>query len=717
MRNKPCKRCQTRRKKCVWPQQQQQQLGNTDDSTYFSPCIRCSKSNVKCIPFDPSVQDHLVETEGSIDGQFELQQWQNQVQTLEIGLQELNDHVKDLQSTGKTKNNHDHSLSNLEWELCIDKDGCVRLGTIIKSLDELLLYTQASMRYLSPFNGIFDTEHIRFESSGANIVLSFMGLLLRDAIERPRRHHSPYHIIYEEQKMAMTAKKTNKMILGNNRDNDDRIFAEHMDYLISLYLKYVNPISGLLHKPTFQAYYQSFNDPLMCPIALAICVETAVSLRCYVKYSPEDTRRISDYFYHKCKTILTDIFDDPTRQLETVMTITFLLSYLINIKIDCIEARFYLTVSLLLCNQFEEQFKPYDGDGDDNDEGNKDEESCTCRSCRQQQQQYHDLKEIKMTPAVGRVMFQRHRLESVMNHRLIELFLNGQLDFAAITSMEIQVLDDEPQSVVDHYALNNAILELFRIPYMNIMMKQINRVMHGEASDLRLDFILQFETTIRKWWANLPAKFRVCDDPYSANPYDVLEHVEDILQIAPYTVIHLWTAIVHSSILKPQVTASHDLIKILQENAASTTWKSCKAAIYGMTKSCQLYGNHIMSTPSLNGLVHFDFLRLLYAISNIVTYPDFDIPTEEVQDVIKKCSFILEGSIPVDHRVPLGYSKLEVFMAAVSPSAPPRTNEEGTKPWTPLNVYDEYPLPGLALVSDICLTSFHQLEKSILANT
>ena len=51
-----------------------------------------------------------------------------------------------------------------EWKLYISNDGYIRLGTVIKILGELLLYSQASMRNLSLFNGIFETEYIRLES-------------------------------------------------------------------------------------------------------------------------------------------------------------------------------------------------------------------------------------------------------------------------------------------------------------------------------------------------------------------------------------------------------------------------------------------------------------------------------------------------------------------------------------------------------------------------
>ena len=130
--------------------------------------------------------------------------------------------------------------------------------------------------------------------------------------------------------------------------------------------------------------------------------------------------------------------------------------------------------------------------------------------------------------------------------------------------------------------------------------QQVNRAIHGESSDLQLDFVLQFETVICKWWSDLPSELRACDNPYTANISDVLDsdQKQDFMQIAPFALLHLWTAITNSSILKAQISSSsHDLTRVLREKAASTTWASCQAAVLGLVKCYQVYGNHLMSTP------------------------------------------------------------------------------------------------------------------------
>ena len=129
--------------------------------------------------------------------------------------------------------------------------------------------------------------------------------------------------------------------------------------------------------------------------------------------------------------------------------------------------------------------------------------------------------------------------------------------------------------------------------------KQVNQVMHGESSDLRLDLVLQFETVVREWWAKLPPELRSCDDPYTVDKTHILNtRPQDSMQIAPFAILHLWTAVIHSSILKARISSSsHGLIRMIQEKAALTAWRSCQAAVYALDKTCQIYGSNIMSTP------------------------------------------------------------------------------------------------------------------------
>ncbi|KAI7850297.1 hypothetical protein BDC45DRAFT_518495 [Circinella umbellata] len=715
---RPCKRCQATRKKCIWPQQQHNATQTNNSNNINVSCIRCAKSRFQCIPSDTTNKlGPNFEPQGTIDGQPELQQWQHQLDDIESNFKKMKDNVQDLlpTTTTTTTRNKDNNSKKLEWNLFISNDGYVRLGTTIKSLDELLLYSQASMRYLSPFNGIFETEPIRLENSTASIAITSMSYLFRVINDKLAQNHPHYIASNKSAWKAIETTTTTtmwtdnyNMTINNANHHDDNFYKTQMEKLINLYFEHINPVFGLLYEPTFRMYYKSFDNPLKCPIALSLCVETAVILRSCASLSSIESRHFADYFFYKSKDILTDIFDDPQRPLETVMTITFLLPYLFHVRMNCIEARLYVTISLLLCNRLEKQFNQ-DNNGDDNDD------------CQQQQQQqqhpYHNYhnnnnkinkNEMMMDPMVGKVMFQRHQIEILISQRLIDLYLHGQVDFnTVITTTNIPILENEPQSVNEHYTVHNAILKLFKTRYMSTLLKQVNQVIHGKSSDLRLDFILHFETVVQKWWTHLSPELRFCDDPYKVDKAYILTiQPQNSMQIAPFATLHLWTAVIHSSILKARISSSsRDLIHILQQKAAFTAWKSCQMTVYALDKSCQIYGNNIMSTP----LIHFDYLRLMYALSSVVTYGNLQIDPEDMQDILEKCDTIQQTYIPNDHRVPLGHSKLEEFMASISNAS--TRSEQGSQPATPLNVYYEYPLPGLALLSDLCSTAFHQLEK------
>ena len=466
------------------------------NSSNNDSCIRCTKLRVQCVPSDTADKFNLsFEPEGTIDGQAELQHWQHQLHDIEVNLEKMKGNVQDLLPTNRNNNNE-----RLEWNLYISNDGYVRLGTVIKSLEELLLYSQASMRYLSPFNGIFETEYIRLERSTASIAITSLTCLFRGVNNRQSQNNQcriastkpTLKAIAGATGTTTTLWSDNYSTTSNVDDHDDNFYRGQMEKLINLYLENVNPVFGLLHEPTFETYYNSFDDPLDCPIALSLCVEASVMVRKFTNVSSAESRHLADYFYYKSKDILTDIFDDPGRPLETVMTITFLLSYLLNIRMNCIEARLYVTISLLLCNQLEEQFNQYndcddDADTDDDDDDDNDND-CQCKLCQQQQQQYQNhhqnsknmnKNEMMMDLIVGKVIFQRHRLETTTTQRLIELFLHGRIDFNADVIMDIQVLDDEPQSVKKHYTVHNAMLKLFKTPYMSTMLVSICNISHN----------------------------------------------------------------------------------------------------------------------------------------------------------------------------------------------------------------------------------------------
>ena len=300
-----------------------------------------------------------------------------------------------------------------EWQLAI-VDGHMRLLSTIRTIDELDMYTQASLRYLSPFTAIFETEWIQFNSRSVSIALGSKTFIRRDTSKKPR-------------------KKFN-MVGFEDNNNSVLDYAENADKLINHYLISYNEMAGLLHAPTFRKYYENLDNPLTDALSLAVCVDAVVSVRDGLDYTSIQRRHLADYFYTQCKDMLFDLFDDPTCKLKAVMTTTLLQRYLIEMVIDCFEARRLATIALLICVDLDVRY----------------------------------IKK-KMEP-VERVIYQRHRLYLEIYNQTFDMLLEDKVDFTATASIHLDTLDDESEKTKEYVALYNHIFRFVGSTYhMNLM--------------------------------------------------------------------------------------------------------------------------------------------------------------------------------------------------------------------------------------------------------
>ncbi|KAI9491354.1 hypothetical protein BDB00DRAFT_492790 [Zychaea mexicana] len=361
-----------------------------------------------------------------------------------------------------------NKLNQIEpvWQLTI-VDGHIRLDSAIQTLDELEMYTRASLRYLSPFKAIFSTEQIYFDSPSISIPLASISFMQRSIIKKPR-------------------KKFLTIGYDDSTTYDYRAIADKE--LIPLYLEKYNVMTGFLHAPTFLKHYHELDDPLDDPLVLAVCVDAVAALRHNLHYTPVEKRHLADYFYTKCKNMLLDMFDDPTLKFESVTITTFLQMFLMDMVIDFAEARRLVTIALLICSELDVAYA-------------KDE----------------------MNP-VERVLYQRHRLTLAMFNRTIDVVLEDRIDLTASATIKLNTLDDEPETLKQYVAVSNHILEFVGTPFVANVLKRINRLIYGQSCSLRLDDILHFEPLAREWFDGLPPEFRICKDPFAPNVHTLIEN-------------------------------------------------------------------------------------------------------------------------------------------------------------------------------------------------
>lgn len=78
---------------------------------------------------------------------------------------------------------------------------------------------------------------------------------------------------------------------------------------------------------------------------------------------------------------------------------------------------------------------------------------------------------------------------------------------------------------------------------------------------------------MREWWKSLPDELRVCDDPYSP---DALDGIKRDTNITALLVLHTITALVHASILKPQIRSGteDDFLHAMRQRALTMAIRS-----------------------------------------------------------------------------------------------------------------------------------------------
>ena len=305
--------CRMRQRKCVW------EISNFK-------CERCELSGKECIPCTSDRSNMSIQ-----NGSEQLFKWWNQVMELETELNSARDglflHKSNSTRTATSVTNGTHH-GERQWTLRI-VDGRVLLESNIKDYQELLIYHQASIRYLSPLTGLIQRENIRFDS------ISISAIALGNLAMRCNRYQ-PRQQKQQQQKLQQYN------------------YRHEMEKLINIYMKTYNQIIGILHEPSFMNHFNQIENPLCCPTALTTCIDAIAYLYPQLPYSSLEKRQWAEFFYNKYKAILFDMYHDPDCRLEVVTTTTLVLQYLIDIVMDFAEARRMITMALLICNDLDE---------------------------------------------------------------------------------------------------------------------------------------------------------------------------------------------------------------------------------------------------------------------------------------------------------------------------------------------------------------------------
>ncbi|KAI8338801.1 hypothetical protein EDC96DRAFT_523238 [Choanephora cucurbitarum] len=274
----PCQYCKKRRRKC-------------EKISECEPCRLCHRLKKTCVP---SIYYHSEWSECEEDTiaydqfeviYFQMRDLQRQVQQLETEL------AQEPQKTG--------------WMLEKRANKLYLLSTIA-DLEELLQYAHYAIRYLSPFGHLFFKNPLIFQANTTGAIPILLDMVAQH-VQTPTlpAASTPEIIKYRFMDGLAQYLQPERCV----RSLIDSYFACHQGHL------------PLLHEPSFRAYYERLSHPLEDPITMGICTYTTM-LECRRhQVFLNQPRSMAEVYYALCMRQLIDIFDDPERALDALITI------------------------------------------------------------------------------------------------------------------------------------------------------------------------------------------------------------------------------------------------------------------------------------------------------------------------------------------------------------------------------------------------------------
>ncbi|KAI8137827.1 hypothetical protein BJV82DRAFT_633371 [Fennellomyces sp. T-0311] len=530
-----------------------------------------------------------------------------------------------------------HNHDEPEWQLVIE-NGRLRLLSDIKTPYELSLYGQAYFRYLLPLQGLMfkRLSSIELDCKTPSFDLIINGFRFIYQAYSQNQHPqsyipSPLHYAY-----------------GIN---------PVVDQLVQVYVKYQNPVQPLLHVPTYLDHYRRLKDPLSCPIVLAICINTICSTRRVKGYTSIQRRQLAEFFFSKCKSILLEMFDDPDRQLDTVITISLLYHYVMMVLLDFTQARRLSTIASLLCSDMAPTYR---------DESNG------------------------VSPE-QKAMFERIFLQTGGVGFMMNIIYGCVSDKTSFFSGDsLKALPDEDRTTREYLELYSHVLDVSFAPFVSAVMDEVERARSDTNLQhlLSVEHILQFDAAIREWWKNLPEHTRLCDDPFDGK--DIIR-TDSTHKLLLYGYLHATILLSYGFFIGPLYllkASDHQnagLANVLYEHCVSVILKSLDRTLSAVRRTLSV-------CVDISILTFVCLMRSVHIFHNVFSSaPDIKIPLN-VEKLFVSCMEEINKTVfPLDHFVPSHQSPLKSYMAT-------RCTED-------LAAFLKYPLPGYAFAADIFNTA------------
>ncbi|KAG2236553.1 hypothetical protein BDF21DRAFT_428014 [Thamnidium elegans] len=612
----PCQYCKQRRRKC-------------ERSCVSEPCERCVRMNRKCLSQD------LVEKPESSDDEDYLEEYEDNAE-----LDAMNQQVKnleyELENLEITLNEH-RAIVKKEpvWDIEF-VNGQLRLRSDINSLEELMLYGKSVIRYLSPFGSVFKTTSLRFERINPGFVESAMQIVNR--IELPAHN--------QEASPAVISQRFSSGFVQLFRPE---VF---MNDLINSFFKCLNDTAPLIHEPSYREHFSSLENPLTDPITLAICAGASIFTCRHSFFDSQEKRYFGEYFYKLAMNQLTDIFDDPERELEALVVINLLQMFMIT-TLRISESKKWAGIGVIIATSLQKQHP-------DSFHGNS---------------SYPRLTRIKYAT------IHRNSILSDCFLSMIEFITANRQDEIIHSKVQVDILPDESDEVRELLTLMNHIFRLALHPVSLIIVTQVRHMAVGEMAELNFEQIVQYEEVVSDWWHSLPEEYRITKEPYDCTKelIAVTDHVPKLI-MACY--LYTLTLSIQGCLIMPTY-------KVELENVNSAVRDR---AIHLAMHSADVIILLAKKMDSLDTVCYSPARLLIRSIDSLLTLIEIKDKSmaKAARSKLDEYMYELSQNIPLDHQVPPSESPF-LLLTVSQPGTTPSVTE----------LYQNYPLPGEALMYDI----------------
>jgi hypothetical protein len=514
----------------------------------------------KCIRQDEGSEYSSTEDDASVsDDDSDNKQLGDMYQQVEL----LEGEIGRLQvDINKQREIMKHKRQEPCWEILVN-DKEIRLLSKIDTLEELMLYSQSFMRYLSPFGSSFQGKSLVFERVHPSV--------FEVAIDLTRRLQSSIMGVRESNSII-----SSHYLLNNSFDNS--IQTELLvDHLVNNYFACINRIAPMIHEPTYRLHYKHLKKgPLSDAVTMAICCHTAISVCPHSHYTSHQKRSMAEYFYSKCMDLVLDIFDDPNYTLEALVSINLLCLFIfISLRIE--SGKKWSAIAIAQCAMLKKEVETVTQDMCDNNTALR----------------------------IRHAMIKRNCVVAELIHNTIE-FTFYKRDLVIKPSFaSFDVLLDEHEETRSSIQLVNHVMGLLSHPTTLIIEKQSRQLILGKDAEISFEDILRHEEIIVDWWQNLPSDLKITREPFNCTRDLILEETNP-RKLVMCCYIHSFALKIQSSLLQPKLSPStRNISSIVRERAIYMTMYSAEIVL--------------TSAKRLSSLPNFCICKSFY-YSNIPSY-------------------------------------------------------------------------------------------------